>query len=101
MLRRHSRTEAASSTRRPLKPSRCVIGGLDHVSKRRKKLIGNRAVYHSMVEAQTEIANLPDGYCIINNHRSLFDGANTKDSDLGLVDDRSANQASINPRVCD
>src|ERR1035437_836306 len=65
------------------------------------ELVGQGAVDQAMVEAQREMADAADGDGVVDHYRSLIDGADAHDGDLGLINDRRAHQAAEAAEVGD
>src|SRR5664280_2413613 len=61
--------------------------GFQHLLDLGHELIGQGAVDQAMVEAQGEMADAADGDGVVDHYRSLIDGADAHDGDLGLIDD--------------
>src|SRR5712664_2926253 len=64
-----------------------------------QELVGDRAVHHAMVVAERHVAHRADGDRVVDDYRALLDGAETKDTHVGLADDRQAEQAAKDARV--
>ena len=67
----------------------------------RHELIAGRAINETMVVTQGEIRHRTNGDGIIDDDRSLLDGADTQDGDLRLIDDRHPELRAELPRVGD
>src|ERR1035438_2729211 len=65
------------------------------------ELVGQGAVDQRSEEAQREMADAADGDGVVDHYRSLIDGADAHDGDLGLIDDRRAHQAAEAAEVGD
>ena len=58
------------------------------------ELIRHRPIDDSVVKRQAEIAHRTDRDGFVNGHNSFLDRADTQDRDLGLMNDRCAEQAA-------
>jgi hypothetical protein len=60
-----------------------------------EELMGDGTVYDAMVVAERDVAHRADGDGIVNDDRTLFDGAEPEDTDVGLADDREAEESAV------
>src|SRR5258706_11904211 len=58
-----------------------------------QELMGDGAVDHAMVVTQCYVAHGADGDGVVDYDGALFDGAEAEDPDVGLADDRQAEEA--------
>src|SRR5712664_73435 len=66
-----------------------------------QELVGDRAVHHAMVVAERHVAHRADGDGVVDDHRALLDGSETKDTHVGLANHRQPEQAAKDARVGD
>src|SRR5258707_6150249 len=66
-----------------------------------QELMGDGAVDHAVVVAQRHVAHRADGDGIVDDHGPLLDGAEAENADVGLADDRQAEEAAENAGIGD
>src|SRR5258708_35962452 len=58
-----------------------------------QELMGDGAIDQAVVVAERYVAHGADGDGIVDDHGALFDGAEAENADVGLADDREAEEA--------
>jgi hypothetical protein len=53
-----------------------------------------RAVHHTMVECDGDVADLCDDYLAVTRHWARTDSTHAQDGDLGVIDDRCLQEAA-------
>src|SRR5258707_2279447 len=66
-----------------------------------QELMGDGAVDHAVVVAQRHVAHRADGDGIVDDHGPLLDGADAENADVGLADDRQAEETAENAGIGD
>jgi hypothetical protein len=54
----------------------------------RQELVGNRAIYQTVIEPECQIRHRPNGHRIIDDDRPLLNVADAQNGNLWLMDDR-------------